>query len=464
MAIKITSDSRKVRPGWTFFAIEGEKTDGHNFIHNAIERGAIKVVAQRPVDFLPSGVALEVVRDTRLQFYETFCCEAGLNEWDCCSIGVTGTNGKTSISFIAEFLLGVHKTMRLGTVNYSLSGQIIPALTTTPGLEEFLNLLYQAKEIGLRYLVMEVSSHSLVQRRIGGFRFDVGVFTNLSRDHLDYHRTEQDYYQAKRRLFFEHIKENGIGVINCQDRWGKVLYKELKQAGRHVVGIGEEIQVELVDLSLDGSVGRVRWNRKEVEISIGLIGMHNVMNAVETMVAVHVATGEDLESLSARLRDFPGIPGRMEKILARDRIVFIDYAHTPDGLENVLKALREVKEDRNLLCVFGCGGDRDKGKRPIMGKIADKLADVIIITSDNPRGEDPERIIEDIVDGISGLSRLRHIIEPDRYRAIRLALEIAGPGDIVLIAGKGHEDYQIVGDKRYHFSDKEVVLEWANSE
>ncbi len=195
-----------------------------------------------------------------------------------------------------------------------------------------------------------------------------------------------------------------------------------------------------------------------------LIGRYNFLNAVQSWVVACQIFGTDGETLAKRLKDFPGVPGRMERIMVRGREVFIDYAHTPDGLDNALRTLRELKGQGKLICVFGCGGDRDRGKRPIMGKISDQLADVVVITSDNPRSEDPEKIVEDIVQGIPNFSRLKHIVEIDRYRAIRLALEITEEGDIVLIAGKGHEDYQIVGNKRYHFSDREVVLEWASSE
>ncbi len=461
--VNITCDSRKVKPGWTFFAIRGEKIDGHDFIEDAIRRGAKKIVAEKRIQNLPPGIELEIVDDTRIAFYWDFFRKMDLDKWHCHSVGITGTNGKTSISFMIEFLLGTDRTMRLGTIGYSLAGETIPASTTTPGLEEFLDLVWRGKRMGINFLVMEVSSHALQQRRLGEYEFNVGVFTNLSRDHLDYHRDEQSYYEAKRRLFFSHLKEDGVSVVNCRDRWGQMLYNDLKKKGKNVIGIGKEVEVELRSLSLEWTIGKIKWGKDEFEMKIGLIGEYNLINAVQALISAYVLSGEEIRKLLERLENFSGVPGRMEKIVAKERLVFIDYAHTPDGLEHVLTTLKKLKGDRNLLCVFGCGGDRDMGKRPMMGQIADRLADIVVITSDNPRNEDPEKIIEEIVDGIPKFSRLRHIVEPDRYRAIRLALEIAHPGDIVLVAGKGHEDYQIIGDRKYHFSDKEVVLEWANS-
>ncbi len=457
----ISSDSRNVRDGFIFVAIKGECNDGHNFISEAIERGAALIVAQEKIDLLNNNV--KIVEDTRSFFYKNFCRYYNVSDNDFVSIGVTGTNGKTTLCYLIEHLLSHlnQNCLLCGTINYRIKGVVVGSSTTTPGLEDFLYLLRGAKNAGVKHLCMEVSSHALVQRRIGDFHFNVGVFTNLSQDHLDYHKDMESYFKSKQLLFNRHIKPSGSAVINISNYWGRQLFK-LLDGKLKLISVGKDqgdIRLKELDYDITGMNVSFCYNQRNYRFFLPMIGEHNAMNAL-TALAVMVAMGQEVSDLLGFFSDFAGVPGRLERLEVDGRLVFIDYAHTPQALETVLSSLKRLGGFNRLIVVFGCGGDRDKEKRPIMGKIADRLADIVIITSDNPRSEDPENIINQIIAGIGELSVFRHIIEPDRYRAIHLALDMAEEGDIVLIAGKGHEDYQIVQGRKYHFSDKEAVLEW----
>ncbi len=462
----LTSDSRKVKPGWVFYALPGVGRSGKEFISEAIEKGAVGIVCEGPPGTdLPEGVELRVVPDARKAFYQDFCRFYGISAEDFEIIAVTGTNGKTTVSYMMSHLLGPDSVLRIGTVDYALGSKMLPSQTTTPSLEILLELLVRAKESGIRRVVMEASSHGLSQGRLGELRVDCAVFTNLTRDHLDYHRDMEDYFRAKLRLFEAHLKDSGVAVVNVEEDWGRRLADRLRRAlGDRLIGIGEGGGVELRQcrLSLEGGEAVFAYQGKEYRIEVPMLGRYNLINAITSVVGVSSLRQErSVEDLCREMRTFPGVPGRVQRVQVDGRHVFVDYAHTPDGLETVLRAIREVGGFNRLLCVFGCGGDRDRGKRPLMGRIASDLADVVVITSDNPRTEDPQRIIEDILSGISDPSQV--VVELDRRKAIYRALDVAGPSDVVVIAGKGHEDYQIIGDTRYPFSDVEVVREWAGA-
>ncbi len=462
--VGLTSDSRKVEPGWVFYALPGVGRSGEEFIPEAIKKGAIRIVCESPPETgLPEGVELKVVPDAREAFYRDFCRFYRISADDFEIVAITGTNGKTTISYMISHLLREDKVVRIGTVDYALGTKVLPSQTTTPSLETLLGLLLTAKESGIRQVVMEASSHGLSQGRLGGLKVDCAIFTNLTRDHLDYHRDMEDYFQAKRRLFEHHLKDSGIAVVNVEDDWGRRLADHLRGSlGKRLIAIGKggDVEVKRWRLSLQGGEAVFTYRGKDYRVEVPMLGRYNLINAITAVIAVsRLSEDRSIEDLCREMRTFPGVPGRVQRVEVKDRCVFVDYAHTPDGLETVLKAIRSAGGFERLFCVFGCGGDRDRGKRPLMGRIASDLADVVVVTSDNPRTEDPEKIIDDILLGVPDLSRV--VVEVDRRKAIYKALDVAGPLDVVLIAGKGHEDYQIIGHTKYPFSDVEVVREWA---
>ncbi len=437
--------SRFCTPGSLFFAMKGESLDGHDFVGDAVARGAAAVAVERPVEV--EGASLWLVDDTARASVGALRRFYGSVDRRLFKVGITGTNGKTTVAYLLWqfFNLTGRQCALVGTVKYVIGGRERKALNTTPGLFELWRIMKEANQGGDEALVMEVSSHGLKQGRLGDIRFQVSVFTNLSRDHLDYHGSMEDYFLSKALLFREHTE--GVSVVNLDDPWGERLAREVPAK---IIGYGME-KGEVRGRVLERSVEGMRVVIDGVEARTKLIGDHNLYNI---LAAYAVAGSQGLgSSFLEALPELEPPPGRLEPIEGDGFWIFVDYAHTPDALEKVLLELKRICPGR-LMVVFGCGGDRDRGKRPQMGRIATQIADLAIITSDNPRTEDPDGIIEDILKGVVGDN---YLVEVDRKRAIERAILLASEGDVVLVAGKGHEDYQIVGERRLHFDDREVV-------
>jgi UDP-N-acetylmuramoyl-L-alanyl-D-glutamate--2,6-diaminopimelate ligase len=505
----ITEDSRTVMPGSLFIARQGEKADGKRFIAGAIQAGAVAILADDPAYRLPEALAAS--RVALLSSPDVELAAAGLAErfyGDPSSkmivIGVTGTNGKTTTTFLIHQMLnalGIRCGL-IGTVFIDDGVEVAAASLTTPPAVEISRTFARMHEADCRAAVMEVSSHALDQRRVGAIKFNAGVFTNLTGDHLDYHGTMEAYAAAKARLFAM-LPEDGVAVVNIQDPAHSGMVKGCKAPvvrcavdgpkGLAITGgtAPETVcRARVVGADTTGTTVEFTgpWGHRTTRVP--LVGAFNVMNALEAVATVHAlfgGTDEDaisFEIIAGALERASAPPGRLEPVTAEGAPiqVFVDYAHTDDALQTVLTVLREAMgthlgpglgtseigqgprpDSRELWCVFGCGGDRDRTKRPRMGKVAAELADRVIVTSDNPRTEDPGAIIKEILVGIgSGRAAAHHRVEPDREAAIRLAIREARPGDTIIIAGKGHEDYQILPDGRggtvkRHFDDREVA-------
>ncbi|HJU64336.1 MAG TPA: UDP-N-acetylmuramoyl-L-alanyl-D-glutamate--2,6-diaminopimelate ligase [Gemmatimonadaceae bacterium] len=451
----LAEDSRLIAPGALFIAVRGSERDGHEYLGDAQARGAAAaIVEEEHRTTLPSLV----VRDGRLAAALSAGAFYGHPAQSLQLIAVTGTNGKTTTAGILRHLLdesGAARSASIGTLGVLLGsqGETMPGGSglTTPGPVELQRVLRALVDRGVRAAAMEVSSHSLDQRRVEGLAFAAAVFTNLTHDHLDYHTTMQAYFAAKARLI-AHLKPAGVAVVNADD----AAWNALPEAPRRVTfGVASPADVSALGVRSGprGSDLTLVLGDQRHELRLPLIGDFNVANALGAGAAAW-ALGMSGQEVAARLATVPQVPGRLE-ILHEGPTVLRDYAHTPDALERALRAIRPFAR-RKLTVVFGCGGDRDRGKRPVMGAIAAKLADYAILTSDNPRTEDPERILDEIEEGMNGS---RHERVEDRRSAIARAIELSGPDDIVLLAGKGHETYQIRGDTRYPFDEREIVRE-----
>lgn len=466
----ITHDSRKVKPGSLFVCLRGLKVDGHDFAPDALKRGAVAIVAEREVQ--TDGKPLVLVPDTREAL--GWLCHRFFGEptKSLKVIGVTGTNGKTTTTHLiahllnSEFGKGSEVAAVMGTVGVKWQGQTWELDQTTPDAPELVRWLAELRDDGARFVVMEVSSHALAQKRSDGILFDAAVFTNLSRDHLDFHGDFENYFAAKARLFTEYAEialRNGKpfhAFINADDLYGQRLMA-MCPAPKTTYGFSETADYRAVDLNLSPTGTQftvVLRSPSPVSypLSLRLVGRFNVANALAA-IAVALHFGVSWETVARALPEFKAPPGRLEIVdEGQPFTVAVDYAHTPDALEKVLLTVRELTKGR-VIVVFGCGGDRDPTKRPEMGRIATELADYTVITSDNPRTEDPLKIISEIVKGVKEGSA--HHVEPDRRKAIFHAIFEAQPGDFVLIAGKGHETYQIVGTQKLPFDDREVARE-----
>jgi len=464
----ICHDSRRVKPGDLFCALRGEVTDGHRFIDRAVAAGAVAVLRE---DGMPTGpVPTLLAEDGRAAMAALAVRFYGHPTADMKVIGITGTNGKTTVSYLLESLLASadEHVAVIGTVAYRFGSHQLPAPNTTPEAVDLQRLAAEFRTQGCSALVMEVSSHALVQQRVAGVAFDVGVFTNLTPEHLDYHREMESYFAAKRLLFVSGTAARKA-VINIDDPWGAQLAAQRPDAV--TCGFAAEARVRIVDaeLGFDGIRARLATPAGELEIRSPLLGRFNLTNlacAAAVGVALGIGPAKIAEGLAAARR----VPGRLEPVDndlgAR---ILVDYAHTGDALEKALETLRDLRP-RRLLTVFGCGGDRDRSKRPLMGEVAGRLSDLVIVTSDNPRGEDPQRIIDDILPGLEragarplpaeagpGVDGTGYLVIADRRQAIETAVALTGRDDILLVAGKGHEDYQIVGERRIHFDDREEL-------
>jgi len=468
-------DSRQARAGDLFVAVRGQSSDGAKYVPQVVAAGAAAVAAEDRID--TGGVPLVRVPDARRFAALAAHRLAGDPTASMTVVGITGTNGKTTITYLLEavFRAWGRKVGVIGTVNYRYNGTVKPARFTTPEAPDLVAMLLEMKQAGVDTVAMEISSHALLWRGAVGCGLDAGVFTNLSRDHLDFHGALDAYLAAKIRLFDEILpvsartKPDVFAAINLDDPAGsQVLAATPVRA--IPFGLGEELHWLDVQSDFDGLRGTLAYGAEAVDIVCPLLGDFQQMNVLAAAAACY-GLKVPAEVVRAGLANCHRVPGRLDPVGKQNFLVLVDYAHTPDALSSVLSTLRRLARGR-VIAVFGCGGDRDQGKRPLMGRAVAERADLALVTNDNPRSEDPLKIIEMILPGLSetGLPRIApaqlpgketpaYAVEPDRARAIELAVQAARPGDIVLLAGKGHEDYQIIGGERLHFDDREVATQ-----
>jgi UDP-N-acetylmuramoyl-L-alanyl-D-glutamate--2,6-diaminopimelate ligase len=465
-------NSARVTGGSLFVAVEGFQSDGHGYVHDAVRRGAAAVVvsAARAAEFSSpgeDGVTVLVAENTRKALSRLAACFYGFPASRVPVVGVTGTNGKTSITYMLESVFRAHgwSPAVIGTVNYRWKGKDVPAPNTTPESKDLQEIIARMVDDGADALIMEVSSHGLKLNRVDDVEFSVGVFTNLTRDHLDFHATFEDYFESKRRLFElmdAGSRKGKTGIVNCDDPFGRRILSGKGSFSYPLLGFGAAADadympdVSSISNTIEGVGYRLEKPLSGVDIRLRLSGAFNVPNSLCAFAAAHVM-GVPVETIRRGLFDLGAVPGRFDRISSPEGFhVIVDYAHTDDALAKLLASVRELAP-RRVITVFGCGGNRDKTKRPIMGESASRLSDRVIVTSDTPRNEDPGVIIRDICAGITGTN---FEVEPDREEAIRKAVYMAGEGDMLVVAGKGHEDYQIIGKERRHFDDREVVRKY----
>ena len=474
--LAITYHSGQASEGSLFVAIKGTQSDGHDFVQQAIDRGCHLVVVEEPLDPIP-GVTVIQVANTRAALAQLSNRFFGFPSHSLTVIGITGTNGKTTTTYLLESILAACGLKVIGTVDVRYPGHAQPASMTTPESVDLQRTLREMVDAAVTHVILEATSHALDMHRVDGTRFAVGLFTNLSQDHLDYHRTMGEYFAAKSRLFSHILQEetasSALAVINADDLWCEKLFALIDgPLLRFGLSGDAEIRAEQVRCDFSGIQALIRTPRGELEVHSSLLGRLNLYNLLAA-TAVAVGLGLPLEGIAAGRKTLARVPGRLENIANDVGVhVLVDYAHTPDALEKALDSLRELHSGK-IICVFGCGGDRDRGKRPLMGEAAAKRADLVVITSDNPRSELPETIMADIEVGVraQGLPFLVSLAQcggnctggytsvVDRGEAIRLAIDHASEGDMVYIAGKGHENYQILGNKRLDFDDRIVAAE-----
>ncbi|MFD3157433.1 UDP-N-acetylmuramoyl-L-alanyl-D-glutamate--2,6-diaminopimelate ligase [Haloimpatiens sp. FM7330] len=450
----IQYDSRKIGKGDVFFCIKGFNVDGHKFINNAVKQGASVIVCEDKPQSIPQCTVIQV-KDTRKALARGASNFYGNPSEKMKVIGITGTNGKTTSAFMLKSILEQcgHKVGLIGTIANYIGDKKIHSVRTTPESLELQKLFYDMVQNNVQYCVMEVSSHSLSLDRVFGVNFHRAIFTNLTQDHLDFHKTFENYYNAKLKLF----KNCSTAIINIDDKYGKRVYEDVDN-NKMTYGIDNEADIVArnIEIHSKGIDFEICYENKTEKINLSIPGKYNVYNSLG-IIAACLSENISLEDIKIGLKKLQ-VPGRCEIVTKNYQLgfdVIVDYAHTPDGLENILKTAREFTKGK-LISVFGCGGDRDKTKRPIMGDIGSKLSDIAIVTSDNPRTEDPMSIIQDV---ISGIKKDNYVTIENRKEAIKKAMKIAQKGDVVVVAGKGHEDYQILKDKTIHFDEREIVSE-----
>ena len=452
--VSIEYDSRKVKPGSMFCCIVGLLLDGHEFAEKAVQAGASALLTERP---LPFDVPQIIVGNARKSMAEMAAAFYGYPQREMCMIGVTGTNGKTTTTYMVKSIAeqAGKKVGIIGTIRNMIGNESLPTDRTTPESVDLFRLLRQMADARVDIVVMEVSSHALEQFRVHGIKFDAALFTNLTQDHLDYHKTFDNYLAAK-KILFQNAKKT---VVNIDDQY----------AGRMMEGItvpslsfGIRDKADISATNIDITTRGVRFDLHtpsgDCRMNLPIPGLFSVFNAMGS-VGLALSVGLPLSCIKDGLESMTSVSGRIEAVTPKDHpfSVFVDYAHTPDALENVLKTIHEFAKS-NIICVFGCGGNRDRAKRPIMGEIAGRLSDYVIVTSDNPRNENPMDIIASIEDGVKRSGTKYTCIE-NRREAIAKAIGMAEPNDVILIAGKGHENYQEINGTKYHFDDKEIVEE-----
>ena len=454
----IEHDSRKVQQGTLFVCIPGVHVDGHKFIPQAVAAGASAIVTTREDVEVPQGIAvlrvkeLQPALDTIVPYFHDYPARKMR------VVGITGTNGKTTTSYITRAILrkAGYKVGLIGTIQIMIEDEVLPIHNTTPDVVELQHTLAMMRDKGMDYVVMEVSSHALDQNRVAGIEFDTAVFTNLTQDHLDYHKTFDNYLAAKKILFLNAKK----AVVNVDDPYADRIMEGLSIP---ILTFGVRDRADLSATNIDITTRGVQFDLHtpvgDCRMNLPIPGLFSVFNAMGS-VGLALSIGLPLDRIKEGLESMTSVSGRLEPVSAGKNVpfsVFVDYAHTPDALENVLKTIREFAK-RRVICVFGCGGNRDRAKRPIMGEIAGRFSDLAIITSDNPRNENPMDIIDTIEEGVKR-SGTHYLVIENRRDAIAHALELAEPEDVVLIAGKGHENYQEINGTKYHFDDKEIVEE-----
>lgn len=464
----IEHDSRKCESGTLFVCIPGVHVDGHDFIDKAVEKGAAAILTTRDNVKAPDGVSVLKVKDlnstldTIVPFFHDYPAQKMR------IIGITGTNGKTTTSYITRAILRAagYKVGLIGTIQIMIEDEVYPIHNTTPDVVELQRTLKDMQEKGMDYVVMEVSSHALDQGRVSGIEFDTAVFTNLTQDHLDYHKTLENYMLAKAKLFdmlsTGGTKNNKTAVVNIDDAAGKVMLEHAKCNHLTYAIHNGNASLRATDIEVLANGASFTLTEKNIgtmPLKLHITGIFNVYN-VMSAVGAAIAEGIKADIIKDVLENFTSVAGRFELVRAgQDFSIIVDYAHTPDGVENVLKTARQIAK-RKIIAVFGCGGDRDRTKRPIMGRLAAELADVVIATSDNPRSENPEFILSEVEAGVKEtIGNKHHELIVNRRTAIFRAIELAKTDDIVVILGKGHENYQILADKTIHFDDKEVARE-----
>jgi UDP-N-acetylmuramoyl-L-alanyl-D-glutamate--2,6-diaminopimelate ligase len=465
----LTDDSRQVTPGTLFVAVKGERVDGHAYVRQAVEAGAVALIVQDASSVSDHTVPTIGLRDSRRALGLLAARLHNDPSAHLRMIGVTGTNGKTTTTYLIKAMLesAKRKVGLIGTVSYEIGSERIDASHTTPGAVELQQLLARMVQAGMDSVAMEVSSHALAMDRTSGCEYDTAVFTNLTQDHLDYHHTMDEYFQAKARLFTG-LTTSGSksgpkrAIVNVDDPWARRI-KEVCPVPVWTYSIREPSDIRAYDvrLSVHGTTFRVVTPSGEGQIDNLLVGEHNIYNVLAA-IGVGLNEGLSLDVIREGIRTVRNVPGRFERVEAgQDFTIVVDYAHTEDALVRLLAAAHALKTGR-IITVFGCGGDRDRGKRPKMGRAATEHSDVVILTSDNPRTEDPMAILKEVEVGVRDVlksDRVRYEMIPDRRAAIKMAIREAKSGDMVLIAGKGHEDYQIIGKQKFPFDDREVARE-----
>ena len=451
---KIEYDSRKVSKGDAFVCVTGFKTDGHNYVESAIKSGATVIFCERELENIDESVTVIQFENTRKALAHISAEYYGRPSERMNVIGVTGTNGKTTTTFLVKSVLDKigHKTGIIGTIENRIGDRIIPTERTTPESLELQELFKTMADEGCQDVVMEVSSHALDLHRVDDIRFNVGIFTNLTQDHLDYHVTMENYKKAKGLLFERCL----ASVVNIDDEAGEYMVSVSKgKVITFAIDKNADLKAEDIHISADGVEFKLEYDGKEYPVSLNTPGKFSIYNALGAIGAC-ILMGIDMDTIISGLKENKGVNGRFQTVRSKRGFnAIVDYAHTPDGLENILKTAKEFVKGR-IITVFGCGGDRDRTKRPIMGEIAGIYSDYCIITSDNPRTEDPVQILDDVEPGTkkSGCEYTKIV---DRGEAIKYAIDMAKEGDVVIVAGKGHENYQIFADKTIHFDDVEEV-------
>ena len=449
----VTDNTKKVRKDCIFVCVKGGSFDGHDAAAEMLEKGAAVIVAEKDLGLGNK----QIITDNSRKFYGELCAAwFDHPEKKLKIIGVTGTNGKTTITNVIKniFMKNGVKTGLIGTICNEIGDETVHTYNTTPMAFDYMCLLDKMVKAGCKYAVMEVSSFGLVQHRIGPTHFDMGIFTNLTQDHLDYHKTMENYYQAKKMMF----DECDYALINTDDEYGRRIFSEIScKKERYGISSEADYYADAIKIKSDGTSFWYCYNGKSQLVNMKMTGMFNVSN-VTAAISVCLKAGLPIEDILKAVSEYNGVKGRCEIIpTGRDFTVICDYAHTPDAVENILKSVREYTEGR-LICLFGCGGNRDAKKRPLMAKVAAKFADRLIITSDNPRDEIPEAIIDDILAGLKD-SEIPFDVVVDRTKAIHHSLKIAEKGDIIVLAGKGHEDYQEIKGVKYPMDERVLISE-----
>jgi UDP-N-acetylmuramoyl-L-alanyl-D-glutamate--2,6-diaminopimelate ligase len=457
---QVACDSRKVRPGALFFALRGAKADGNAFIQDAIKRGAVAIASEEQFPgALPTGVAWIQVREARKTMAVTAANFLGHPANALQLAAVTGTNGKTTTTSVIDAIVKASgaKTGLFGTIAYHTPLGDYPAPNTTPESVDLQGFFAEIRDAGGKYAVLEASSHSLAMDRLWGCHFQAAVFTNLTREHMDFHKTFDDYFAAKKRLFAgTGAGAPEVAVLNTDDEFGRSLTGVAKKTVTYGLESYADITTKKFQLTFDGLTFTAHTPNGKVNVGSRLVGRINVYNLLAAIGAAQALSLSN-EVIENGIRNLESVSGRFQRIdLGQPFLVIVDYAHTDDALEKLIRTARELNPKGRIITLFGCGGEKDRTKRPVMGEVTGRLSDLTILSSDNPRSEDPLKIISDIIVGLQKTAG-KYLIEPDRKKAIGMAMEEARSGDIVLLAGKGHENYQILADRTFEFDDREVA-------